>query len=80
MEFLVIIKIILSGFSTDYFLSKFLRWVLANSPMVQSIFIFFPFCAYMRTHIGYGTTNRTSGIGDLHRECGRETQNVKRGT
>lgn len=76
----MIIQIILSGFSTDYFLSKCLRWVLANSPMVQSIFNFFPFCAYMRTHIGYGTTNRTSGIGDLHRECGRETQNVKRGT
>ena len=32
----------------------------------------------MRAHIGYGTTNRTSGIGDLHRECGRETQNVER--
>ena len=41
MEILEIIQIILSGFSTDYFLSKFLRWVLANSPMVQSIFNFF---------------------------------------
>lgn len=37
----MIIQIILSGFSTDYFLSKFLRWVLANSPMVQSIFNLF---------------------------------------
>ena len=41
MEFLVIIQIILSGFSTDYFLSKCLRWVLANSPMVQAILNFF---------------------------------------
>ena len=41
MEFLMIIQIILSGFSTDYFLLKCLRWVLANSPMVQSIFNFF---------------------------------------
>ena len=82
MEFLVIIQIILSGYSTNYFLSKFLRWVLANSPMVQSIFIFFPFCAYMRTHIGYGTTNRTSGIGLAQgvwkRNAERETWNVKR--
>ena len=37
----MIIQIILSGFSTDYFLSKFLRCVLANSPMVQSIFNLF---------------------------------------